>query len=98
MRNANHNFVRKFAVHNKEYAKLYGDTIDTQNPPVGVTVPSRSLYAYQSKCTTPYNHPEGLYSNSKTLRLTVELGLHIRINICLGLPRLTCCVPRHIWL
>ena len=74
MRNANHNFVRKFAVHNKEYAKLYGDTIDTQNPPVGVTVPSRSLYAYQSKCTTPYNHPEGLYSNSKTFALNSGAG------------------------
>lgn len=74
MRNANHNFVRKFAVHNKEYAKLYGDTIDTQNPPVGVTVPSRSFYAYQSKCTTPYNHPEGLYSNSKTFALNSGAG------------------------
>ena len=74
MRNANHNFVRKFAVHNKEYAKLYGDTIDTQNPPVGVTVPSRPLYAYQSKCTTPYNHPEGLYSNAKTYALNSGAG------------------------
>ena len=74
MRNANHNFVRKFAVHNKEYAELYGDTLDTENPPVGITVPCRQIYAYQSKCTTPYNHPEGLYSNPQTYELKSGAG------------------------
>lgn len=74
MRNANHNFVRKFEVHNAEYAEKYGHFIDTQNPPAGVTVPSRAIYAYQSKCTTPYNHPDGLYTNTSDFSLNSGAG------------------------
>ena len=74
MRNANHNFVRKFAVHNQDYAARYGEAIDTENPPEGIAVPCRQLYAYQSKCTTPYNHPEGLYSNAQTYELKSGAG------------------------
>ena len=60
MRNANHNFVRKFKVHN-EYFGI--KEIDVDHPkllPEGVqlivgpsnstTIPGRYLYAYQSKC------------------------------------------------
>lgn len=74
MRNANHNFVRKIKVHNKAYAEQYGEYIDTENPPEGVTVPSRQIYAYQSKCTTPGNHPESLYQNKETGQLNGGAG------------------------
>lgn len=74
IRNANHNFVRQFKVHKQDYAEKFGDIIDTQNPPAGVKVPSRQIYAYQSKCTTPYNHPDGLYSNPADYSLNSGAG------------------------
>lgn len=74
IRNANHNFVRQFKVHKQDYAEKFGDIIDTQNPPAGVIVPSRQIYAYQSKCTTPYNHPDGLYSNPADYSLNSGAG------------------------
>lgn len=74
MRNANHNFVRKFKVHKQDYVEKYGEYIDTQNPPEGVKVPSRQIYAYQSKCTTPYNHPDGLYTNAANFSLNSGAG------------------------
>lgn len=74
IRNANHNFIRKIKVHNSEYASQYGEYIDTRNPPEGVTVPSRQIYAYQSKCTTPGNHPDGLYADKETGMLTGGAG------------------------
>lgn len=74
MRNANHNFVRQFKVHKREYAEKYGEIIDTENPPAGVKIPCRQLYAYQSKCTTPYNHPDGLYSNPSDYSLNSGAG------------------------
>lgn len=73
MRNANHNFVRKFA-YNRSSSGLFGDTLDVDNPPEGVTVPSRQIYAYQSKVTTPYNHPEGLYADASTYALRNTAG------------------------
>lgn len=75
IRNANHNFVRRYAVHNESFKQQFGiDTIDVDNPPANLivgqgssmTVPGRYLYAYQSKITTPYNHPAELYADQNT--------------------------------
>ncbi len=83
MRNANHNFVRKFAVHKESFRTKFGiDTIDVDNPPANLivgqgasmTIPGRYLYAYQSKATTPYNHPDELYSNKSTYLLKSLAG------------------------
>lgn len=83
MRNANHNFVRKFAVNNPSFKTLFGiDSISVDNPPANLivgeggsmTIPGRFLYAFQSKCTTPYNHPEELYSNAATYELKSIAG------------------------
>lgn len=73
IRNAGHNFVRDFVV-NRASSSLYGTTISTENPPAGVTIPSRAIYAYQSKVTTPYNHPDGLYSDFETGALKSSAG------------------------
>ncbi len=79
MRNANHNFVRKFRVHRSEVINLGITELDVDHLPEGVevivgqgnstTIPGRYLYAYQSKCTTPGNHPDALYSNKANLSL-----------------------------
>lgn len=78
MRNANHNFVRKFAVTNPSFVEKFGiDSISVENPPEGLivgeggstTIPGRYLYAYQSKTTTPYEHPGELYSNASIYEL-----------------------------
>ncbi|MEO5564875.1 MAG: RagB/SusD family nutrient uptake outer membrane protein, partial [Chitinophagaceae bacterium] len=70
IRNANHNFVRKFKSNNPA-SPFYNTEIDFNNLPVGTKgtngatltsgVPSRAIYAYQAKATTPYEHPNGLY-------------------------------------
>lgn len=85
IRNANHNFVRKFAINNPEFKARFGiDTIDTANPPANLIVggdgssteiPGRGLYAYQSKCTSPYNHPDNLYEDPKTYKLKNAAGM-----------------------
>jgi starch-binding outer membrane protein, SusD/RagB family len=69
IRNANHNFVRKFRSNNPA-SPLYGTDIDFGNLPAGTKgtsgavlssgVPSRAIYAYQTKCTDPGNHPANL--------------------------------------
>ena len=79
MRNANHNFVRQFEVHNPDVKALGIEYINVDHLPDGVevivgpgnltTVPGRYLYAYQSKCTTPYNHPDELYEDKATYKL-----------------------------
>ena len=83
IRNANHNFVRKFAVNNPEFKTKFGiDSISVDNPPANLivgqggstTIPGRFLYAYQSKCTTPYEHPSELYANSTTFELKSIAG------------------------
>ena len=71
IRNANHNFVRKFKVTNPA-SPLYNTDIDFANLPAGTKgtsgavltsgVPSRALYPYQTKCTDPGNHPANLYA------------------------------------
>lgn len=85
IRNANHNFVRRFAINNPEFKAKFGiDSIDTENPPANLIVggdgssteiPGRSLYAYQSKCTSPYNHPDNLYEDPKTYKLKNAAGM-----------------------
>lgn len=72
IRNANHNFVRKFRVTNPA-SPLYNTEIDFANLPAGTKgtsgavltsgVPSRALYPYQTKCTDPGNHPANLYAS-----------------------------------
>lgn len=83
IRNANHNFVRKFAVSNESFKQKFGiDVIDVDNPPANLVVgtggsmeiPGRYLYAYQSKVTTPYNHPAELYANKSTGDLKSSAG------------------------
>lgn len=83
IRNANHNFVRKFAVNNESFKRQFGiDYIDVDNPPANLivgqggsmTIPGRFLYAYQSKITTPGNHPDPLYSNKETGELKSSAG------------------------
>lgn len=70
IRNANHNFIRKFKVTNPA-SPLYGQMFDYYNLPAGTKgsngqvlvsgKPSRALYAFQAKATTPYQHPQELY-------------------------------------
>lgn len=64
IRNANHNFVREVVATNPA-SPFFGQKISTQNPPPGanITFPSRVFYPYQSKATTPFNHPASLYVN-----------------------------------
>jgi hypothetical protein len=64
IRNANHNFVREFVATNPA-SPFFGQVISTKNPPAGanITFPSRVFYPYQSKATTPFNHPAALYVN-----------------------------------
>lgn len=83
IRNANHNFVRKFAVHDEGFKQQFGiEYIDVDNPPANLivgqggsmSVPGRYLYAYQSKITTPGNHPDPLYANKETGELKSSAG------------------------
>jgi len=69
IRNANHNFIRKFRVTNPANP-MFGQDLDFYNLPAGTTGtsnavlvsgrPSRALYAFQAKATTPYQHPTEL--------------------------------------
>ena len=70
IRNANHNFVRRFLVTNPS-SPLFNTIIDYHNLPAGTRgtsgaaltsgVPSRALYPYQTKATEPGAHPANLY-------------------------------------
>ncbi|MBV7530380.1 RagB/SusD family nutrient uptake outer membrane protein [Chitinophaga sp. sic0106] len=64
IRNANNNFVREVVATNP-LSPFFGQVISTRNPPAGagITFPSRVFYPYQSKATTPFNHPTALYAN-----------------------------------
>lgn len=73
IRNANHNFVREFVANNPK-SPMFGQVISTENPPPGFKVPTRQLYAYQSKVTTPFNHPENLYINKSQYLLNNTAG------------------------
>jgi starch-binding outer membrane protein, SusD/RagB family len=61
IRNANHNFVREFVC--TAPGAYFGTIVSTENPPAGagVTFPSRVFYPYQSKATTVFAHPNGIY-------------------------------------
>lgn len=59
IRNANVNFVRIFTANNPA-SPLFGQKININNPPPGITVPSRGFYAYQAKCSPPGSHPGNL--------------------------------------
>ena len=74
IRNANHNFVRTLTYNDPGKPAFFGKTISTEAPPAGVTVPSRQLFAYQSKVTTPFNHPTNLYANPATFLLKATAG------------------------
>ncbi|MDZ7935425.1 MAG: RagB/SusD family nutrient uptake outer membrane protein [Emticicia sp.] len=73
IRNANHNFVRKFRANNIA-SPLFGREIDFANIPTGTTgvngvrvvsgVSDRAIYPYQTKCTDPFGHPEGLLAGN----------------------------------
>jgi hypothetical protein len=78
IRNANHNFVRKFKV-TRAGNSLYpvGTEIDFHNIPAGTKgfggtplksgdVANRAMYPYQTKCTEPGDHPANLYAGSTT--------------------------------
>lgn len=73
MRNSNYNIVRKYKSDNPQ-SKFYGQVLDTENPPAGVTVPCREWYAYSTKCTTPGQHPDALFSNITTGLLSGNAG------------------------
>lgn len=73
IRNANHNFVRDFVATNPA-SPLFGQTISTRNPPPGVKVPNRYLYAFQSKVTTPGDHPSNLFADQSNLLLKASAG------------------------
>lgn len=70
IRNANHNFVRAYKSNNPA-SPFFGQLISFDNIPANTTgtggsvitsgKPDRAFYPYQSKCTTPFNHPSGLY-------------------------------------
>ena len=81
IRNSQYNFPRKFKYHKPEvfgeYAELFGEYFDVDNPnlPEGFTMetgyaggvtpsdqlPNRFMCGYQTKCTTPFNHPAEQY-------------------------------------
>lgn len=73
LRNAPFNFVREFKVTNPAHPR-FGQTISTITPPAGITVPRRDFYAFQSKVTTPGDHPDGMFENKATLLLKASAG------------------------
>jgi starch-binding outer membrane protein, SusD/RagB family len=83
IRNANHNFVRKFKVTNPANP-LYGTYLDYYNLPPGTKgtsgqvlvsgKPSRALYAFQAKATTPYQHPAELYDPTRNWPFALKDG------------------------
>lgn len=85
IRNANHNFVRKFTVTNASNP-LYGTQIDFANLPPntkgfnGATLVSgdpynRTIYPYQTKATEPYNAPANLYATPSNPQLPYPFAL-----------------------
>src|SRR3546814_18559118 len=57
IRNDEINFIRTFIANNPN-SPLYGQEINVTDPPAGITVPSRGLYAYQAKITTDQKRVE----------------------------------------
>lgn len=73
MRNSNFNIVRKFKSDNPK-SKFFGQILNTEDPPSGITVPTREWYAYSTKCTTPGQHPDALFVNKATGKLSGNAG------------------------
>lgn len=83
IRNANHNFVRKFLCNNPA-SPLNGTLLDFHNLPANTKgtsgavlssgVPSRAIYPYQTKCTEPGGHPANLLSGTYPLGLKNGAG------------------------
>ena len=71
---------------NGKYHDIIGDSIDLMNPklPEGAvlttgyynttSLPGRFLSGYQTKCTTPFNHPDALYLDKTTYKLSGTAG------------------------
>jgi hypothetical protein len=87
IRNANHNFVRKFKV-TKSGNSLFpvGSEIDFANIPAGAKgfnganlvsgdVYNRAFYPYQTKVTDPYNAPTNLYATPSNPQLPYPYAL-----------------------
>lgn len=72
IRNANHNFVREFTADNPN-SSHFGEVFSADNPPEGINS-KRDFYAYQSKVTTPMNHPDGLYDDKDLGTLKSSAG------------------------
>ncbi|RNL82385.1 RagB/SusD family nutrient uptake outer membrane protein [Sinomicrobium pectinilyticum] len=66
IRNANHNFAREFVANNPG-SSFFGQTISTEDPELADRVPSRNFYAFQTKCTTPFNHPGNIYDTNSPI-------------------------------
>ncbi|MGO4918069.1 RagB/SusD family nutrient uptake outer membrane protein [Maribacter spongiicola] len=65
IRNANHNFVRVFNRDNSSALAIIADEIGRDTVWSTETQPRiREFYAFPTKVTTPYNHPDGLYRSS----------------------------------
>lgn len=83
IRNANHNFVRKFLCNNPS-SPLYNTLLDFHNLPANTKgtsgavlssgVPSRAIYPYSTKCTEPGGHPANLLSGVYPLGLKNGAG------------------------
>jgi hypothetical protein len=83
IRNANHNFVRRFRATNTA-SPLYNTDIDYHNLPTGTRgtsgvlltsgVPSRAIYPYQTKATDPGNHPSNLNATPQTFPNEIKGG------------------------
>ena len=83
IRNANHNFVRKFKITNPA-SPLYNQFIDFHNIPAGTKgsngvtlvsgVASRAFYPFQVKATTPYQHPQELYDPNRNWPYALKDG------------------------
>ncbi|MCY1719401.1 RagB/SusD family nutrient uptake outer membrane protein [Prolixibacteraceae bacterium Z1-6] len=93
MRNSEYNFPRKFLFNNPNGADdLQGVIFDSETNPECVNSLAttgqwpRNLYPYQTKSTTPGNHPDALYSNKETGLLLGAAGATYRDHYMLRLP------------
>lgn len=73
MRNSNYNVLRKWYCDNPK-SKYYGQILDVDNPPCTFNTQDRYWYPYSTKCTTPGQHPDALYEDKATLKLSGNAG------------------------
>lgn len=83
IRNANHNFVRRFKGSNPsspffnaeiDFHNLPPNTRGTSGVALSSGVPSRAFYPYSTKCTEPGGHPSNLYSGAYPMALKGGAG------------------------